>query len=57
MATIPQNSRKRRALEMLTKQLATGSKTQKKTMDVKIPLTDSDKKRIQKEIDILSKKV
>lgn len=57
MATLPQKIRKSRVLEMLTKQLATGSKTQKKTTDVKVPLTDFDKRRIEKEIEILSKRV
>lgn len=57
MATLPQKSRKSRALEMLTKQLANGSKTQKKTRDVKVPLTDADKRRIEKEIDVLKSRV
>lgn len=57
MATLPQKSRKSRALDMLTKQLANGSKTQKKTRDVKVPLTDADKRRIEKEIDILKSRV
>lgn len=56
MATTAKKSRQARALSMLEKQLASGVKTQKKTTDVKIPLTDSDKKRINKEIEILKGK-
>jgi hypothetical protein len=37
-----QNSRQSRALVMLENQLKSKVKTQKKTTDVKIPLTDSD---------------
>ena len=50
MATLAQKSRKTRVLAVLENQLKSGEKTQKKTTDVKIPLTDSDKKRITKEI-------
>jgi len=57
MATVPQKSRKSRAYDMLEKQLKSGVKTQKKTTDVKVPLTDSDKKRIQKEMENLKKKM
>lgn len=57
MATLTQKSRKTRAYDMLENQLKSGMKTQKKTMDVKVPLTDSDKKRIQKEMDNLKKKM
>ncbi len=42
---------------MLEIQLKNGIKTQKKTMDVKVPLTESDKKRIQKEIDLLKSRL
>jgi NAD(P)H-dependent FMN reductase len=56
MATLAKKSRQERALEVLEKQLKQGSKTEKKSMDVKIPLTDSDKKRIEKEINILKGK-
>ena len=55
MATTAKKSRQARALAMLEKQLSNGVKTQKKTTDVKIPLTDSDKKRITKEIETLKK--
>ena len=57
MATIQQKSRQSRALEMLQHQLKNGVKTEKGTRDVKVPLTDSDKKRINKEIDNLKTKV
>ena len=53
MATASKRSRQSRALEMLQNQLKSGVKTQKKTRDVKVPLTDSDKKRIEKEMGIL----
>lgn len=53
MATIAKKSRQSRALDKLEKQLKSGVKTKKKTTDVKIPLTDSDVKRINKEIEIL----
>lgn len=57
MATVQKKSRQQRALGMLEIQLKSGVKTQKKTMDVKVPLTESDKKRIQKEIDLLKSKL
>jgi len=56
MATLAQKSRQGRALSMLEGQLKSGVKTQKKTRDVKIALTDADRKRINKEIDILKAK-
>ena len=57
MATVQKRSRQSRALSMLEYQLKSGVKTQKKTRDVKVPLTDSDVKRINKEIDNLKTKV
>ena len=57
MATAPQRSRQARALGMLEAQLSSGVKTEKKTTDVKVPLSDSDIKRINKEIEILRAKV
>jgi hypothetical protein len=57
MATAQKRSRQQRALAMLEIQLKSGEKTQKKTMDVKVPLTESDKKRIQKEIDLLKSRL
>lgn len=56
MATAAKRSRQSRVLVMLEKQLKSGVKTQKKTTDVKVPLTETDIKRINKEIDILTKK-
>lgn len=56
MATLTQKSRKGRALSMLEEQLKSGVKTQKKTHDVKIALTDADRKRINKEIGNLKAK-
>ena len=57
MATVAKRSRQQRVLEMLEKQLKNGVKTEKGTMDTKIPLTDSDVKRIVKEIETLKTKV
>ena len=57
MATAAKRSRQSRALDMLQNQLKSGVKTQKGTMDVKVPLTDSDKRRIEKEMGILQSKV
>lgn len=57
MATSAQKSRQSRALDVLEKQLKSGVKTQKKTTNTKIDLTDSDKRRINKEIEILKGKL
>jgi NAD(P)H-dependent FMN reductase len=57
MATAAKRSRQQRVLEMLEKQLKNGLKTEKGTRDVKVPLSDSDKKRINKEIETLKTKV
>jgi hypothetical protein len=57
MATAAKRSRQSRVITMLEKQLKSGVKTQKKTTDVKVPLTETDIKRINKEIDILTKRV
>jgi hypothetical protein len=57
MATAAKRSRQQRVLEVLEKQLKNGVKTEKGTMNTKIPLTDSDKKRIEKEINNLKTKV
>ena len=46
--------RQQGALDRLEAQLASGKKTQKKSFD-KVALTDSNKKRIQKEINTLKK--
>ena len=53
METVQKRSRQSRALDMLEAQLKSGVKTEKKTKDVKVPLTDSDRKRIAKEMEIL----
>ena len=42
---------------MLEAQLKSGVKTEKKTKDVKVPLTDSDKRRIEKEMEVLKSKL
>jgi len=57
MATAPQKSRNKRALEVLETQLSNSVKTEKGTRDVKIPLTESDVKRIKKEIEILKTRI
>ena len=57
MATQPQRSRKDRVLSMLQKQLKSGSKTEKKSMDKRIPLTDKDKTRMEKEIETLKSRI
>jgi NAD(P)H-dependent FMN reductase len=57
MATAAKRSRQQRVLEVLEKQLKNGVKTEKGTMNTKIPLTDSDKKRIEREINNLKTKV
>jgi len=57
MATVQKRSRQSRALDMLEAQLKSGVKTEKKTTDVKIPLTDSDRRRIEKEIEVLKSKL
>jgi len=57
MATLAQKSRRISVLEMRQNQLKSGTKTQKKTTDVKIPLTESDVKRINKEIEILKSRI
>ena len=53
MATAAKKSRQSRALSMLESQLASGVKTGKGTRDNKVELTDSDKKRLNKEIGVL----
>jgi hypothetical protein len=57
MATVQKRSRQSRVLAMLEAQLKSGVKTEKKTYDVKIPLTESDRRRIEKEIDLLKSKL
>lgn len=50
---IQKRERRAKVLGRLEDQLKSGVKTNKKTFDVKTPLTDSDVKRINKEITIL----
>jgi NAD(P)H-dependent FMN reductase len=57
MATVQKRSRQSRALDMLEAQLKSGVKTEKKTKDVKLPLTDSDRRRIEKEMEVLKSKL
>jgi NAD(P)H-dependent FMN reductase len=57
MATVAKRSRQSRVLNMLEAQLKSGVKTEKGTYDVKLPLTDSDRRRIEKEIEILKSKL
>ena len=49
--------RRKSALDLLQSQLKSGVKTKKGTMDKKIPLTDKDKGRIEREIGILKERV
>ena len=57
MATVAKRSRQSRVYDMLEAQLKSGVKTEKKTKDVKVPLTDSDKRRIEKEMEVLKSKL
>jgi len=57
MATVQQKSRRSRTYDALKSQLESGTKTKKKTFDEKIPLTDSDIKRIKNEMDVLTKRI
>lgn len=57
MATVNQKSRQGRALQMLEAQLKSGVKTQKKTTNVKVELSESDRKRINKDITNLKNKM
>ena len=60
MATVQKQSRQKRVLDSLEKQLKSGLRSEKidgKTTGNKVPLTEQDIKRIKKEIEILSKSV
>lgn len=50
-------TRRKSALQRLEAQFASGVKTAKKSMDQNVPLSDSDKERIKKEIQTLKGKV
>jgi len=49
--------RRKSALDLLQTQLKSGVKTQKGTVDKKVPLTDKDKGRIEREIVSLKERV
>ena len=51
---VQKRERRQRVLDRLTDQLKDSTKTQKKST-VKTPLTESDVKRIKKEVEILKK--
>ena len=55
MATTAKRSRRERTLMFLETQLKSGVKTLKGTRSEKVSLTDSDKRRIEKEINNLKK--
>ena len=59
--TSQQRRRKDSALELLNKQLKSGHKPEKingkTSLTKKVPLSESDVKRIKKEIDILEKRL
>jgi len=57
MGTVNQRSRRNRVLTILENQLKTGVKTQKGTSDLKVEITEFDKKRINKEITNLKNKI
>jgi hypothetical protein len=54
--TKKQRERREKALERLTLQLKSGVKTAKKSSE-KVPLTDKDKTRIEKDIQVLTSKL
>lgn len=57
MATLEQKARKENNIVRLEEQLKSGVKTEKKTVNTKIQLTESDIKRIKKEIETLKSRV
>jgi hypothetical protein len=57
MATLAQKLRKENVIKKLESQLQSGDKTEKKSVNVKVPLTDSDIKRIKKELDVLKSRI
>jgi hypothetical protein len=52
-----QVERQKNALKRLKEQLTSGVKTCKGTVNTKLTLNDEDKKRINKEIEILEQKI
>jgi hypothetical protein len=57
MATLVQKSRKENVIKRLESQLQSGNKTEKKSVNTKVSLTDSDIKRIKKELDVLKSRI
>ena len=57
MATLAQKLRKENVIKKLESQLQSGDKTEKKSVNTKVPLTDSDIKRIKKEIEVLKSRI
>jgi hypothetical protein len=54
--TVPAKSRRARAIERLENQLKEGTKTSKEG-DKKVPLNEKDTNRINREIEILTKRI
>jgi len=54
---VMKNSRRRSALKLLTTQLESGFKTVKGSMTQKLALSDKDKARINREINILKLRI
>lgn len=54
MTTTKKLQRRKSALKRLKNQLESGVKTKKGTINTKVSLTEKDKDRIKKEIEILS---
>jgi|LakMenE18May11ns_1017448.scaffolds.fasta_scaffold9669302_1 hypothetical protein len=57
MATLEQKARKENVIKRLESQLQSGNKTEKKSVNTKVSLTDSDIKRIKKELDVLKSRI
>jgi hypothetical protein len=57
MATLVQKLRKENVIKRLESQLQSGNKTEKKSVNTKVSLTDSDIKRIKKELDVLKSRI
>lgn len=55
--TVNKTIRRKKVIDVLEHQLKTGVKTQKKTSDVKVPLTEKDINRIKKEIKTLKSRI
>jgi hypothetical protein len=57
MAKLEQKARKENVIKRLESQLQSGNKTEKKSVNTKVSLTDSDIKRIKKELDVLKSRI